>query len=85
MQRITFTSAILGLVLSLFAFTPIARAAYGGDTQIVQVLLEAGADPLVTVLTAYDAVQYARLGAAEGQGDADCYGEIETLLQRKVS
>jgi len=65
-------------------FTPIARAAYGGDSAIVRVLLDAGADPLVPVLTAYDAVQYARLGAAEGRGNADCYDEIETLLQRKV-
>ncbi len=69
-------------------FTPIARAAYEGYLDIIERLLDAGADPFQRTHDDefLDALDYARLGQAEGQYKGkDHAAIIELLSQRQPS
>jgi ankyrin repeat protein len=65
-------------------FTPIARAAYAGYFNVVERLLEAGADPFQRCHDGdyYDALEYAQMGKDEGNYKDRNYDAVITLLNR---
>ncbi|MDI9636287.1 ankyrin repeat domain-containing protein [Geitlerinema splendidum] len=65
--------------------TPIAEAAYQGYLDVVERLLAVGADPFQRIYDDefYDALDYARLGQAEGHHSGKDHAAIIELLSRQ--